>query len=197
MLDILDRSAEAIEVYNKLDVHYGSETDAALREQVARALVRKGNALGLLNRSEEAIAVYDDVIARYGNATEAVLKKWVSGALNDKGFTLLCRAKAKWDDEAARLSDLQAAAALFAQAINDSNEKSIVLANQAYTAFLLDQPDAVRALLSQALQQGGEELYKATLGDLEIHPVPPDTEYRALLEELWAEVSAKDSAPHV
>jgi hypothetical protein len=42
--------------------------------------------------------------------------------------------------------------------------------------------------LRQALQQGGERLYQATLGDLEIHPVPLDEAFRAMLEELWAEV---------
>ncbi len=198
MLGKLGRSAEAIEVYNKLDAHYGSATDVTLREQVAMALVNKGDMLTRLNRSEEAIALYDDVMARHGSATEAVLKKIVSNTQNSKGYTLLCRAKANWNDKADRLSNLQAATALFSQAVNDSNDnKQIVLGNQAYTACLLGQPDIARTLLNQALQQGGEKLYKATLGDLDIHPVPPDTGFRALLEELWAEVSARDNAPHV
>jgi hypothetical protein len=51
-----------------------------LAEQVARALVNKGVALGALDRSAEAIAVYDDLLARFGTATELPLREWVAKA---------------------------------------------------------------------------------------------------------------------
>ena len=51
-----------------------------LREQVAKALVNKGVALGVLDRSVEAIAVYDDVVARFGAATEDSLREPVAKA---------------------------------------------------------------------------------------------------------------------
>jgi hypothetical protein len=44
-----------------------------LLEQVARALVRKGLALGARGRIMAAIAVHDELIARFGASTEAVL----------------------------------------------------------------------------------------------------------------------------
>jgi hypothetical protein len=47
--------------------------------------------------------------------------------------------------------------------------------------------------LKQALQGGGEELFLLEQSDLNIHPVPPDTEFRILLEELWAEVKSGTS----
>jgi len=162
-----------------------------MRDRVAQALVNKGFTLGQLNRYEEAIAVHDEVVSRYGNASEAVLHTIVANVLNSKGFTLLCRAKANWGDETARLGDLQAGSTLFAQAEKEIDNKPLVWGNQAYTAFLLGQPDIARPLLKQTLQQGGEELYTATLGDLDIHPSPPDVEFRALLEELWSEVKPK------
>ncbi len=159
--------------------------------RIAQSLFNAGVVLGQLNRSEEAIAVYDDVVSRYGNKPKAELRKQVARALNGKGFELLCRAKESWGDEVARLGDLGAAATLFTQAEKEMAAKFIVWGNQAYTAFLLGQADAVRPLLKQALQQGGEDLYKVTLGDLDIHPAPPDAEFRTLLEEVWAAVKQK------
>ena len=178
-------------MYDDVVSRYGNKPKAELREQVANALVNKGFSLGQLNRSEEAIAVYDDVVSRYGNKPKAELRKQVARALNGKGFELLCRAKESWGDEVARLGDLGAAATLFTQAEKEMAAKFIVWGNQAYTAFLLGQADAVRPLLKQALQQGGEDLYKVTLGDLDIHPAPPDAEFRTLLEEVWAAVKQK------
>ena len=159
--------------------------------QIATSLMSAGVALGKLNRSEEAIAVYDEVVSRYGSAPEAALRELVANALNNKGFALLCRAKANWAVEATRLGDLQVAATLFTQAEKEVAIQSMVWGNQAYTAFLLGQPDTARPLLKQALRQGGAELYKATLSDFNIHPVPPDAEFRTLLEEIWAEVKPK------
>jgi TolA-binding protein len=60
---------------------FGAAAEAALREQVARALVNKGARLGELGRSEEAVAVYDEVERRFGAAPEAVLREQVAMAL--------------------------------------------------------------------------------------------------------------------
>lgn len=167
---------------------YGNAPEPALREQVFKALINKGITLGRLNRSEEALAANDDVMKRYSDAPEPSLREQVAKARASKGFVLLCRAKANWADETQRLSDLQESSALSAQGVEDNNEKPIVWGNQAYAAFLLGQAEAARDLLRQALQAGGEALYRATLGDIDIHPVPPDVEFRILLEEVWAEV---------
>jgi hypothetical protein len=59
-----------------------------LREQVAKALVAKGVALGQLGRREEAIAVCDDIIARYGSASELPLRELVAMAVANKKIAL-------------------------------------------------------------------------------------------------------------
>jgi len=192
-LDHLNRKEEVLAVSDEVVSHYGSAPEAVLLDRVAKALLNKSVALSQLNRSEEVIAVCDEVMSRYGSAPEASLRVYVTHALNSKGFALLCRAKANWTDEAARLVDLQAAATLFTQAEKETNNKPIVWGNQAYTAFLLGQLDAARPLLKQALQMGGEEFFKVELTDLNIHPVLPDAEFRTLLEEVWAEVKPKSS----
>jgi tetratricopeptide (TPR) repeat protein len=188
----LKRTDEAIAVFDEVVSRYGSAPEATLRLLVANALLNKSMTLGLLKKLEETILVCDEVVSRYGSAPEGGLRELVADAFNVKGFALLCRAKANWGDELIRLADLQAAAILFSQSekeiSNKPSSKPIVWGNQAYAAFLLGQMQAARPLLNQALQQGGEKFYKDTLGDLDIYPVPPDAAFRALLDEVWAEV---------
>lgn len=184
----LDRKEDAIAVSDEIVSRYGSAPEAELRIQVADALLSKCIALNELNRYEESMAVCDEMVARYGNAPEAELQLRVSRAFNSKGFALLCHAKSIWSEEAARISNLQAASTLFAQAEKTTDSKPMVWGNQAYAAFLLGQPESARPLLKQALQEGGEEFFLLEQTDLNIHPVPADTEFRILLEELWAEV---------
>ncbi len=184
----LNRCEEEIAMYDAMMKRFEEASEPALREQVATALVNKGVALEELNRSKEAIATYNEVLKRFGVASESALRGLVARAQNGKGFNLFCRAKANWQDEVTRNVDLKAALALFKQAEAENPSKAIVWGNQAYCHFLLSQTQPVRALLQQALQQGGEEFYQATLSDLAIHPVPPDADYRILLDEVWAEV---------
>ncbi|MGZ4517524.1 MAG: tetratricopeptide repeat protein, partial [Mycobacteriaceae bacterium] len=61
----LDRSEEAVGVYDEVVARFEQAPEPALREAVARALVYKGVALGDLDRSEEEVGVYDEVVARF------------------------------------------------------------------------------------------------------------------------------------
>ena len=87
-LGALNRSEEAIAVYDEVLWRFGDASEAALREQVANALVNKGVALGALNRSEEEIAVYDEVLRRFGDASEAAPREQVANAQDNREGTL-------------------------------------------------------------------------------------------------------------
>ena len=78
----LNRSEEAIAVYDALDARYHQNTEPGIREQVAKALRDKGVRLGALGRSEEAIAAYEEVVARYDDATEPGVREAVARALS-------------------------------------------------------------------------------------------------------------------
>ena len=67
-------------VYDDLVGRFQEATEPELREQVARALVNKGGALGDLGRNEEAIAVYNQVVDRFGDAPEPELREQVARA---------------------------------------------------------------------------------------------------------------------
>jgi len=59
-----------------------------LREQVAKALVNKGVALGTLGRLEEVIEICDEVVTWLQEAEELELKDQLAGALVNKGVAL-------------------------------------------------------------------------------------------------------------
>jgi tetratricopeptide (TPR) repeat protein len=115
VLGDLERSEEAVAVYDDVVARFGDATEAALREHVAGALFNKGITLHMLERSEEELRVYDDVVARFGDATEAALRKHVAKALLNKGVTLGTlerseQAVAVFDDIVARFGDATEAA---------------------------------------------------------------------------------------
>ncbi|MGH2436453.1 MAG: tetratricopeptide repeat protein, partial [bacterium] len=87
-LGALNRSEEAVSVYDEVVKRFGDATEPAAREQVAKALFNKGVRLGALNRSEEAVSVYDEVVKRFGDATEPALREQVAWALVNKGMSL-------------------------------------------------------------------------------------------------------------
>ncbi len=88
ILDVTKRYEEELAIYDEVISRFGSSTEMALQEQVAKALVNKGGRLGQLHRSEEAIAVSDEVISRFGSSTEIALQEQVAKALVNKGVRL-------------------------------------------------------------------------------------------------------------
>jgi TolA-binding protein len=181
------RLDDVVATYELLDQRYANAAEPALREQVAKALFNKGVTLGKLGRADDAIATYDLLDQRYASAAEPVLREQMAKARLNKGFTLLCRAKKNWLNKTSRLANLEQAAGLFLGAEQDIHANHpTVLGNRAYCAHLRGQPaEIVRPLLEAALKDGGEKLYKVTLDDLAIHPVPLDAEFRRLLDEVW------------
>ncbi|MEN6630517.1 MAG: tetratricopeptide repeat protein, partial [Sulfuricella sp.] len=182
----LDRGEEAIAVYDEVVKRYGDTPEAALREEVAIALRNKGVRLCQLDRGEEAIAVYDEVVKRYGDAPEAALREEVAIALNGWGFGLLCEAKKVWrgGDEATAIGTLKQALKKIEAAQQREPNESIYLGNQGYILFLLGRVEEARPILTKAIALGGEELRQIELNDADIHPLPQDKAFKALIESL-------------
>ena len=84
----MNRSEEAIAVYDALLERFKDSDELALQERVAKALVNKGATLGQLNRSEEAIAVYDALLEQFKDSDELALQEQVAKAQVNKGATL-------------------------------------------------------------------------------------------------------------
>ncbi len=190
ILGKLNRNEEAIATYNAAIIQFGIAKELSLQEQVAKAMINKGVTLDKLNRNKEAIAAYDAVIARFGTAEELSLREQVAKAMSNKGFSLLCEAKANWENPALAKELLVNANNICNLAIMKKSDSGIPRGNLAYITWLQGDAAAAEQHFKTGLTaatHGGENLYKATLTDFEIHPIAPDHGFRELVEKLWAE----------
>lgn len=186
VLGQMNRNEEEIAVYDEMVRRYGDADEVALREQVAKALLNKGFRLGKMNKNEEAIVVYDEVMRRYGDATEAALREQVAKALNGIGFSLMCQAKKIWHggDEAAATGLLKQALEKIEAALQRGSDEPFALGNLGYILFLLGRIDEAHTVLTRAIALGGEALRQAELKDADIHALPQDEAFRAMLKSL-------------
>ena len=74
--------------YDEVVTRFGQGPEPALREQVATALLYKGDTLGELEQPQEAVRIYDEVVTRFGDAPESALRERVASALVSKGARL-------------------------------------------------------------------------------------------------------------
>ena len=188
-LGTLGRSEEEIAAYDEVVKRFGEAGEAALREQVADALFNKGITLGTLGRSEEEIAVYDDVVKRFAEADEAALREQAAKALNTVVFTRLTEAKRLWKEEASDEKAqelLRAAEDNVRDALAVTPDDAVRLGKKAYIAFLLGRLDEARETMTRAITLGGEELRQAELQDAEIHSLPQDEEFKAMVRSIPA-----------
>jgi tetratricopeptide (TPR) repeat protein len=84
----LNRTEEAIQVYDEVLRRFGGASEPALREPIVLALFNKAFGLGKLKRREEAIQVYDEVLRRFGDTSDPALREQVAKCLFNKGVTL-------------------------------------------------------------------------------------------------------------
>jgi tetratricopeptide (TPR) repeat protein len=193
VLGQLEKLEMAIAAYDELLRRFSDSKELALQELVAQAIVNKGLALGQLEKPESEIVAYDELLKLFGQSKQPELLQWVARALNGKGFYLLLSAKRRYDEATQRKELLQTALADFEKAALIANEqdKMMILGNQAYTLFLLNRKVEAQPILLEALKLGGQDLYNAETEDSRMHEVPEDTEFRALLDQLWTQVNSK------
>jgi predicted transcriptional regulator len=96
----IDLNAKAIRQFDASDfigclallddliARFDEAPEAALREQVARALFAKGVTLGATGDSAGEITVYNEMIARFDASPEQALREQVAKALFNKGYQL-------------------------------------------------------------------------------------------------------------
>jgi tetratricopeptide (TPR) repeat protein len=96
-IDLYDEAARQFEagdvalslaLLDDLIGRFGEAPEAALREEVAKALFNKGLTLGGRGDSAGEIATYDELIARFGEAREPALREMIAKALFNKSVTL-------------------------------------------------------------------------------------------------------------
>jgi TolA-binding protein len=136
----LDKSEEAIAVYEQIYQRYRKDNAPAMREIVATALFNKGVRLGALGKSEEAIAVYDLIDQRYRSDDAPAIREQVCKALVNQAVRLGALGKSEeaiavYDqiDQRYRSDDTPAMRELVAKGLNGGAFRKIVLSKQQWT----------------------------------------------------------------
>ena len=84
----MNRSEEALAIYDDVIRRYGASNEPALQEMVATALLNKGAALGDKNHPNDALSAFDEVVRRFGTSEEPALLGTVALALSNKGYSV-------------------------------------------------------------------------------------------------------------
>ena len=185
-LGSLGQSDDELAAYDEVVRRFGGRTEAPLAEQVANALLLKGNRLVERGFYTEAVSAYDEVIYHFSAREEAPLVAQVASGLSGQSFALLCLAKRQYlegQDENARRT-LAVASEKIALARTREPENPVILGNAGYIAFLLGQNDDAQALLATCIRLGGTAMREVELNDADIHSLPRDEEFRALVRSL-------------
>ena len=82
------RAEDAVAAYDKLIRRFGESEGPAVQVLVAKALVRKGAALGRLDRPRDALECCDEVVRRFGESDLPALQESVAIALVNKAIPL-------------------------------------------------------------------------------------------------------------
>ncbi|QYM67263.1 hypothetical protein K1X80_19890 [Pseudomonas sp. So3.2b] len=180
--------------------HFLARFDETSTQEIAKHLIAvRSRKIGLLsekNQIDEGNQIFDRTMEQFGDSEDLEIKDEIGKLKNTKAFVLLCQAKKRWADRQFRNDNLNQAATIFDEVLTEVSDLSVPLGNRAYCAHLLGGDEKfIRDKLLQGLTLDGEWLYKETLRDLLIHPVPEkDEPFRILLEELWASVKKRSKS---
>ena len=96
------RRGDAIAGVNDLLDGSAARTEPPLREQIAKAMIGKGDALVNLQRTDEALAVYGEAFALFGGAGMSGYRSWPAGAGTERGAAVRPRTHRRRADRAGR-----------------------------------------------------------------------------------------------
>ncbi|MXR35767.1 tetratricopeptide repeat protein [Craterilacuibacter sinensis] len=189
-LNHLRRNDEACATYRELIDRYSLDNTPAIREQVAKAMANMAVTLEKMQKPDELISICKRLIENYSSDDTPTIRKQVAHAFNGIGFTLLMQAKQSWQDKTQTLTILNTAKENLLKSLQLNENEGSALSNLAYVQWLLDERAAAEKSFRTALDSpnnGGKNLYKDTLTDIDQHPIAEDADFRAMVERLWNE----------
>lgn len=191
MLKEMGKLDEALVVYAQFMERFGSSKQPELQEIITHALVNQGTIFGKQGKPGKAIAIYTQVVERFGASDQPELHEPVARALINQGFTLICEAKRMKasGDSKTFLQRLAEATASLEKARSQRQNDSIWLQNYAYLLYLQGHPEQAETTLRQALEAGGASVLDDCREDADIHRLPEDDGFLALVDKLAVEAS--------
>ncbi|GAB6036531.1 hypothetical protein JCM15519_10900 [Fundidesulfovibrio butyratiphilus] len=180
----------ALAALGEVIVRFHNSTEPGLQEALAMALVNMGTLHHRLGNTAKTVSCYEEVIHEYGDSNEPSLQTQVAKGYSGLGFEKLLQAKQIWYNEPQRLALLDDALKNIEKSMVYIRGKDRIgaLGNKAYALFLVGRQDEAKPALLRALKRGGKTLFNDKIFDSQCHPVPEDEAFRALLDELWAQV---------
>jgi hypothetical protein len=163
-------------------------------ETQVELLIEKGRQMGKQGDLEAEAALGAEAATLLGpkpslEARQTLAQGWLS-----LGYWQIMRAKRAWAEPgqgaqvAQDLADSLVSSRRAEQDLDPSNQP-VVAGNIAYALFLSGQPGPAEAILRGALKHGGQRLKDGELEDAGKTPVPPDADFIALVNRIWAERS--------
>lgn len=166
-LQKLQRTAEAITVYDEIILCVTADDPLELQKQVIKSFFQKGFLLQQLNQIEQAITVYDEIISRFSDSTELFFEVQVNRALIHKALALsetdsTAEVLAIFDDLVSRLgqrSELEMQQIVAEALVNKSNyldkigqQKQSIAGYESVVSFFADSADLkLQTLVTKSL----------------------------------------------
>ncbi|MFY0582345.1 hypothetical protein ACN28S_55970 [Cystobacter fuscus] len=174
----LEYHSDAIAAFDAVVRRYGDAVESPLREQLAFPFNCVGPLFRLEGQRTQSLPPSDEV--------NRLLRQQVADALVCSGIWELREAKRCIQKDAGRVAAafLGSAEARMDAAVKLGPDNLIALGHAGYIAFLWGRRDEARSLLAESLRRGGEKMRAARLATANIHPLPQDEDFRALLHEL-------------
>lgn len=192
----INRTSEAIQIYDHLIEQFENDSRSEMQILVAKSFLGKAAIYAQINKTEEEFHTFNKLLELFKDNEITEVKDIVAFALNSKGFFLLIEGKKYWNDQQKRNALLIKAIENLNQALQKSQNSEtkpdffMILRNIAYTSHLLGKSEEeVRSRLVEALQGGGEKLYKETLKDINKNRIEVvDDGFERILNQVWKEV---------
>lgn len=192
----MGNSDKEIATYEQVIDIFSTDPAPGLREQVVNAMVNKCITHGQMGDNDKEFATYDQVVDTYGTDPARAIREQVAIAMNGRGFSHLISAKMKWDSPSSAQTFLSQAKAALQGALERKNDLGMAWGNLAYVHWLLGEQQQAEEYFRSGLaapEDGGEKLYKPTLNDIAMHPIPEDEGFKAMVERLWLEYQNKQA----
>ena len=188
----VDDYQSSLQAYDQMLAQFADSQQASIRNLLASAYSNQAETLVKLERYDQAQAVVDQALVKFTPVTDMSQAEAVATLYNNKGFLLFAQSKQQWpSDKAAALLKLQQARQNYEKALSFRNipgmSYSSLFENYAYTMYLLGDSVTAQRYLAKALQVGTQVAYQAALDDINMHAIPEDAGFKALLQRLWQE----------
>ena len=187
----LDKSIQAIAIFDEIDQRFGAETEPAVRETIAKTLLNKTLAFDLLEKFDKATAAHDDLDRRFGSDPTLGMRQIVAIALQIRSFTQVLFAKERWTERAIREANLAIAehAARRALLLCSNDARANLLGGLGYVQFLSGKLVDARITTQECIRLGGKKVLDVQLADAKLHRVEPqDSDYEKMLAEIWKSI---------